>query len=99
MYPESPVEYHTTNDKADKNDDLQNQSGDTVWTFLTYTTDTTPPTALPLAPGTLRNCSTYTQYYAPLRNTSTVNTCYVVARLYDGNSNSYPIKDMKDHNY
>jgi hypothetical protein len=28
MYPKSPVEYHTTNDKADKNDDLQNQSDD-----------------------------------------------------------------------
>lgn len=57
---------------------------DTPWTFPTYTTNATQPTTLPLAPGTLSNCSTYTQYYAPLRNTSTVNSCYVVASMYDG---------------
>lgn len=57
---------------------------DSGWTFPTYTTNTTQPTPLPLAAGTWSNCSTYTQYIAPVRNASTINSCYVVASMYDG---------------
>ncbi|KAL2807585.1 hypothetical protein BJX63DRAFT_436907 [Aspergillus granulosus] len=56
---------------------------DSDWRFPTYTTNTTQPTSLPLAPGTWSNCSTYTYYIAPARNTSMVNACYVVASIYD----------------
>ncbi|KAL4813071.1 hypothetical protein BDW67DRAFT_188067 [Aspergillus spinulosporus] len=56
---------------------------DSDWTFPTYTTNTTQPTSLPLAPGTWSTCSTYTQYFAPARNSSTINSCYVVATMYD----------------
>ncbi|PLB53269.1 hypothetical protein P170DRAFT_404258 [Aspergillus steynii IBT 23096] len=56
---------------------------DSGWTFPTYTTNTTQPTPLPLAAGTWSNCSTYTQYIAPVRNASTINSCYVVASMYD----------------
>ncbi|KAL4739532.1 hypothetical protein BDV11DRAFT_169947 [Aspergillus similis] len=59
---------------------------DSDWTFSTYTTNTTQPTSLPLAPGTWSNCSTYTQYIAPARNSSTINSCYVVATMYDASS-------------
>lgn len=63
-------------------------STDTAWTFPTFTTNTTQPTLLPLAPGTFSNCSTYAEYYTPFRNTSTVNTCYVVSGFYDGKNQS-----------
>ncbi|KAJ5745060.1 hypothetical protein N7520_010242 [Penicillium odoratum] len=56
---------------------------DSDWTFPTYSTNATQPTPLPLAPGTWSNCSTYTQYISPMRNTSTINSCYVVASMYD----------------
>jgi hypothetical protein len=65
-------------------------STDTAWTFPTYTTTATQPTSLPLAPGTWSNCSMYTRYYTPLRNTSTVNTCYVGATIYDGKNRLLP---------
>jgi hypothetical protein len=65
-------------------------STDTAWTFSTYTTTATQPTSLPLAPGTWSNCSTYTQYYTRLRNTSTVNMCYVVSTIYDGKNGVLP---------
>ncbi|KAB8229898.1 uncharacterized protein BDW43DRAFT_314545 [Aspergillus alliaceus] len=56
---------------------------DSTWVFSTYTTNTTQPIRLPLAPGTWSNCSSYTQYIAPVRNTSTINSCYVVASIYE----------------
>ncbi|PTU19056.1 hypothetical protein P175DRAFT_0440688 [Aspergillus ochraceoroseus IBT 24754] len=54
-----------------------------AWTFLTYTTNTRQPTPLPLAPRTWSNCSTYTEYIAPVRNTLIINSCYIVASIYD----------------
>ncbi|KND88571.1 hypothetical protein TOPH_06752 [Tolypocladium ophioglossoides CBS 100239] len=59
-----------------------------AWTFPSYTT-ATQPTTLPLAPGTLSNCSTYAEYVDPPRNTSTINTCYVVASFYDRDVNDF----------
>jgi hypothetical protein len=48
------------------------------------------PTPLPLATGTLANCSAYAEYISPQRNTSTINTCYVVATFYDGMERNNP---------
>ncbi|PKX93947.1 uncharacterized protein P174DRAFT_430919 [Aspergillus novofumigatus IBT 16806] len=49
-----------------------------------YTTNATSlPTSLLLALGTSINCSAYAEYIYPWRNTSTINTCYVVATFYD----------------
>ncbi|KAA8652732.1 uncharacterized protein ATNIH1004_001637 [Aspergillus tanneri] len=57
---------------------------DTAWTFPTYTTTKTPQTtSLPLAPGTLTNCSAYAEYLTSPRNTTTINSCYVVASFFD----------------
>ncbi|KAF7184584.1 hypothetical protein CNMCM7691_005768 [Aspergillus felis] len=63
---------------------------DTSWAWPTYTTNITAvPTPLPLATGTLANCSAYTEYISPRRNTSTINTCYVVATFYDADVNDF----------
>ncbi|PHH89144.1 hypothetical protein CDD83_6595 [Cordyceps sp. RAO-2017] len=54
------------------------------WTFPSFTTTkATKPTPLPLAPGTLSNCSEYAEYITARQKSSAINACNVVASFYD----------------
>ncbi|KAL2854915.1 hypothetical protein BJY01DRAFT_257326 [Aspergillus pseudoustus] len=53
------------------------------WEWPIYTTTRTQTTSLPLASGSLENCAAYAYHITSRRNSTSMNSCYVVANFYD----------------